>query len=142
MRFAPRAVVTLALLASVSCNRESRRSAETKHGESYAQRPFRMSPEGLARIRESEDFIARAYDDGVGNQTIGYGHMILAGETYAGGMTEPQARELFERDVSRIVNSALNQVQRPLTQNQVDALGSFIFNVGPGNFVRSVLPAL
>jgi lysozyme len=78
----------------------------------------------------------------VGNQTIGYGHMVAAGESFPSTMTEAQADSLFERDVSRIVNNALNQVHRPLTQNQVDALGSFIFNVGPGNFQRSVLPAL
>ena len=36
----------------------------------------------------------------------------------------------------------MDRVTTPLTQNQVDALGSFIYNVGPGNFARSVLPAL
>jgi GH24 family phage-related lysozyme (muramidase) len=101
-----------------------------------------MSPSGLERIRGSEAFSARAYDDGVGNQTIGYGHMVLPGESFAGGVSERQANELFAGDVSRIVDDALDRVTVPLTQNQIDALGSFIYNVGPGNFARSVLPTL
>jgi hypothetical protein len=42
--------------------------------------------------------------------------------------------------VARIVAPALGRIKVPLTQDQVDALGSFIYNVGPGNFQRSVLP--
>src|SRR4051794_4342684 len=38
--------------------------------------PLRMSDSGLARIRGSEAFSARVYDDGAGNPTIGYGHLI------------------------------------------------------------------
>jgi lysozyme len=102
----------------------------------------RVSDEGLEHIREDEGFFARVYDDGVGNQTIGYGHVLQAGEAFAQGLTEPKARDLLVKDVSRIVNPALDRVKVPLTQNQVDALGSFIFNVGPGNFSRFILPAL
>ena len=36
----------------------------------------------------------------------------------------------------------LDRIEVALTQNQVDAIGSFVFNVGPGNFVRSILPNL
>ena len=103
---------------------------------------YRMSARGLERIRENEAFIPRVYDDGVGNETIGYGHMLRAGESYAGTITDAEARELFAKDVSRIVDPALDHITMPLTQNQVDALGSFIYNVGPGNFERSVLSAL
>ena len=101
-----------------------------------------MSSSGLERIRGSESFSARSYDDGVGNQTIGYGHMVRAGESFTGGISEQQGQELFAADVSRIVDPALDRVTAPLNQNQVDALGSFIYNVGPANFARSVLPTL
>lgn len=104
--------------------------------------PHRMSPEGLARIRKREAFVPRVYDDGVGNRTVGYGHMLRRGESFPGGLTEAQAQALFAKDVERIVNPVLDRIRIPLTQNQVDALGSFIFNVGPGNFQRSVLPNL
>ncbi len=104
--------------------------------------PHRMSPQGLARIRRREAFVPRVYDDGVGNRTVGYGHMLRPGESFPGALTDAQAQELFARDVERIVNPVLDRIRIPLTQNQVDALGSFIFNVGPGNFSRSVLPNL
>jgi len=101
-----------------------------------------MSARGLDRIRKSEAFVPTVYDDGVGNETIGYGHMLRAGESYGGPITEAQGRDLFAKDVSRIVDPALERITTPLTQNQIDALGSFIYNVGPGNFERSVLPVL
>ena len=145
------AALVLVLVVGVSCDRKpSRREHDTippvpgaPPAPSVA-RPghYRMSARGLERIRENEAFIPRVYDDGVGNKTIGYGHMLRGGESYAGGFTEAEARELFAKDVSRIVDPALDRITLPITQNQVDALGSFIYNVGPGNFERSVLPAL
>ena len=148
MQCAVRAVVTVSLLAGASCNREASRAASGTRTDSRvapnATRPdkYRMSSSGLERIRSSESFIARPYDDGVGNQTIGYGHMVLPGESFTGGISEAKGQELFATDVSRIVDPAMDRVTTPLSQNQVDALGSFIYNVGPGNFARSVLPAL
>lgn len=145
---ARRAVVTVSLLGSASCDRDASRPASGAPTVSRvgpnATRPdkYRMSPSGLERIRGSESFSARSYDDGVGNRTIGYGHMVLPGESFTGGISEAAGRELFAADVSRIVDPAMDRVTTPLTQNQVDALGSFIYNVGPGNFARSVLPAL
>lgn len=100
----------------------------------------RMSEAGLARIREHEAFMPKAYDDGAGNSTIGYGHMVLAGEDFSGGITEAEAIKLFEKDVERVVNGSLDKIQVELTQNQIDAIGSFIFNVGPGAFEKGPLP--
>jgi lysozyme len=99
-----------------------------------------MSEAGLARIREHEAFMPKAYDDGAGNSTIGYGHMVLAGENFSGGVTEAEAIKLFEKDVERVVNGALDKIKINLTQNQIDAIGSFIFNVGPGAFEKGPLP--
>jgi GH24 family phage-related lysozyme (muramidase) len=99
-----------------------------------------MSEAGLAHIREHEAFMAKPYDDGAGNMTIGYGHLILEGENYSAGITEAEAVALFKQDVERVVNPALDKIAIDLTQNQVDALGSFIFNVGTGAFVKSLLP--
>lgn len=81
----------------------------------------------------------RPYDDGAGNLTIGYGHLIRKGERFS-GITEAQAETLFKSDVERVVNPALDRITINLTQNQVDALGSFIFNVGTGGFLKSLLP--
>ena len=82
----------------------------------------------------------RPYDDGAGNATIGYGHLIRKGEDYSGGITQAEADALFRQDVERVVNPALDRITIDLTQNQVDALGSFIFNVGTGGFLKSILP--
>jgi len=101
--------------------------------------PLRMSDSGLARIRGSEAFSPRAYDDGAGNPTIGYGHLIRPGEHYSAGITQAQADALFRQDVERVVNPALDRITVALTQNQVDALGSFIFNVGTGGFIKNLL---
>lgn len=102
--------------------------------------PKRMSDSGLARIREHEAFMPKPYDDGAGNLTVGYGHLIRKGENYSGGITEAEADTLFKQDVERVVNPALDRITIDLTQNQVDALGSFIFNVGTGGFMRNLLP--
>ena len=98
-----------------------------------------MSEEGLAQIRRHEAFMPKKYDDGAGNATIGYGHLVLKGENYA-ALSEAEAIELFKKDVERVVNPSLDKIQVELTQNQVDALGSFIFNVGPGAFEKGLLP--
>lgn len=102
--------------------------------------PKRMSDSGLARIRAREAFMPKPYDDGAGNATIGYGHLIRKGEDYSAGITEAEADRLFRQDVERVVNPALDRITIDLTQNQVDALGSFIFNVGTGGFMKSILP--
>ena len=102
----------------------------------------RMSDSGLARIRQSEAFMAKPYDDGAGNLTIGYGHLIRAGENYSAGITQAAADALFRQDVARVVNPALDRITIELTQNQVDALGSFIFNVGTGGFLKNILSYL
>ena len=144
------ATVVLVLVLSASCEREpSNRGknaspvAGTRAAARAAARPgeYHISPRGLERIREKEAFIPRVYDDGVGNKTIGYGHMLRPGESY-NGISQAEAQGLFAKDVARIVDPALDAITTPLTQNQIDALGSFIFNVGPGNFRRSVLQSL
>ena len=150
------AALALVLVVGASCNREPPRSDSAAAPNAGATPPaapgamstgavgppHRMSPQGLARIRQREAFVPSVYDDGVGNRTVGYGHMLRPGESFPGGLTDAQAQALFAKDVERIVNPVLDRIRIPLTQNQVDALGSFIFNVGPGNFTRSVLPNL
>ena len=133
-------VVGIGFIFMTSCTRE-RGGAVRGQRRATAGRPP-ISDDGMRRIREAEAFVERVYDDGVGNLTIGYGHMLEPGETFSAGMTESKARDLLAADDARVVNPALDLVRVPLTQNQVDALASFIYNVGPRNFIRSVLPAL
>ncbi len=38
------------------------------------------------------------YEDSQGNPTIGYGHLVTAGEDYSGGITDDEALALFDKD--------------------------------------------
>jgi lysozyme len=154
LKIAVRLFAAVTLAAGLACDQkpQPRRSPGSASGvgtsarraDTTAQRPQpgrkRMSEAGLARIREHEAFMARKYDDGAGNATIGYGHLVLNGEDFSGGITEPEAIKLFEKDVERVVNGSLDKIKVELTQNQIDAIGSFIFNVGSGAFAKGLLP--
>jgi lysozyme len=137
----------VSLAAALACDKkpQPRPSSGSARGVDTAARPpqpgrKRMSEAGLARIREHEAFMPRKYDDGAGNATIGYGHLVLDGEDFSRGITESEAIELFEKDVERVVNGSLDKIKIDLTQNQIDAIGSFIFNVGSGAFAKGLLP--
>jgi GH24 family phage-related lysozyme (muramidase) len=69
--------------------------------------------------------------------TIGYGHT----HTTKQGMkiTEKQAEALLRKDIAWAEKAVNNLVVVPLTQNQFDALVSFVFNVGEGAFSTSTL---
>jgi len=140
-----RILVVVIVAVLTSCGRTPRpEGGDTRRarGSDTVTGPPRVSPDGLRRIRAAEALIQHAYDDGVGNLTIGYGHLVRPGESFVRDITEQRASALLAEDVARVVNPALDRVTVPLSQHQVDALGSFIFNVGPGNFTRSVLPHL
>lgn len=98
-----------------------------------------VSEQGVQFIAQHEGFSAQVYNDPAGNPTIGYGHLVMPGESFPGGLTREQALQLLRTDLQTRVVPYLNQVRVPLTQNQVDALASFIYNVGGGNFSRSTL---
>ena len=97
---------------------------------------MQISSTGLDFLKRWERFRSTAYNDGYGNMTIGYGHLIQPGEKFT-SLTEPQALELLQRDVAW-AESTVNQLVRvPLTQSQFDALVSLVFNWGAGNFRNS-----
>ncbi|MGN0192460.1 MAG: lysozyme, partial [Candidatus Gastranaerophilaceae bacterium] len=53
--------------------------------------------------------------------------------------TKEQAEKYFREDVAIHENNVSRLVKVPLTQNQFDALVSFEYNVGYGNFANSTL---
>lgn len=69
--------------------------------------------------------------------TIGYGHT----HTTKQGMkiTQAQADKLLYMDLAWAEEAVNTLVKVPLTQNQFDALVSFVFNVGAGAFSKSTL---
>jgi lysozyme len=69
--------------------------------------------------------------------TIGYGH---TGKTVIEGLkiTETEAEMLLGIDLDRF-ERFLNGLYLRLNQNQFDALISFIYNIGNGNFLKSTM---
>ena len=92
---------------------------------------------GLALIKSFEGLRLEAYLDSVGVPTIGYGHTkdVQMGDT----CTEEQADEWLREDCADAEECVNSAVSVPLTQNEFDALVSFVFNLGCGALRRSTL---
>lgn len=100
---------------------------------------MKLSQKGIDHLIESEGFRRTMYKDVKGLATIGVGHLIKDDEPHLleKTLTDKEVRELFKQDVSifeRCVNKSLN---KPVKQNEFDALVSFAFNIGCGGFQRS-----
>ena len=94
------------------------------------------SPKGIALIKEFEGLRLKAYKCPGGVWTIGYGH--TAGVKPGMVISEAQAEEYLKADLIAF-ERYLNDLGLALNQNQFDALVSFIYNVGTGNFSSSTL---
>lgn len=97
---------------------------------------MKTSPKGIALIKEFEGLRLKAYKCPGGVWTIGYGH--TAGVKSGMVITEAQAEEYLKADLIAY-ERYLNGLGLALNQNQFDALISFIYNVGTGNFSSSTL---
>lgn len=98
---------------------------------------FRISNNGINLIKSFEGCRLTSYLDSAGIWTIGYGHT----KNVASGMqiTEVEAIEYLKMDL-QIAETAVNRkVKIIMNQNQFDALVSFVYNVGTGNFSKSTL---
>lgn len=101
---------------------------------------MKTSPKGIALIKSAEGLRLKAYPDpGTGGEpwTIGYGS--ASGVTRNMVITETQAEQMLAEDLVRFERIVERQVQVPLNQGQFDALVSFTYNVGGGNFTKSTL---
>ena len=98
-----------------------------------------LSAEGMKLLMESEGFRRRVYRDVAGFETIGYGHRVLLGESFANGVSEDEAAALLENDVTLAGQQVQHLVRVPLTQGQFDALVDFVFNLGAGRLAESTL---
>lgn len=98
---------------------------------------------GRDLIKRFESFQPKPYtapeQDGTDERTIGYGHVILEGETFPEPLTEAQADDILAGDLARFELAVRNAVKALLTGNQFSALVSFVFNVGEGQFKKSTL---
>ena len=91
-----------------------------------------ISLDGLEFIATYETFHAKPYDDGYGNMTIGYGHLIRRGEKFT-EITENQALVLLYDEVAEWEQAVIeysNKLGVEWSQNEFDALVSLAFNSG------------
>jgi lysozyme len=103
---------------------------------------MKTSASGRAAISKREGNILTAYRDSVSVLTIGVGHTSAAGPpivTPGMKITAEQSDEILSRDLVSVENDVNSAVNVPLTQNQFDALVSFVFNIGGTAFRKSTL---
>lgn len=99
---------------------------------------MKTSDKGITLIKHFESLQLEAYDDGGGVITIGYGH--TGPDVYLGLMIdEPEAERLLRFDLLTAEECVDEAVDVPLTQEQFDALVSFVFNCGCTAFRSSTL---
>ena len=103
--------------------------------------PIRISSRGLNLIKQFEELRSVGYVCPGGFNTIGYGHVIKAGEIFSRPLREPEAEALLLQDIEVAVKAVNRLITVPLTQGQFDALVSFTFNCGAGALQRSTLRA-
>ena len=84
-----------------------------------------------------DDGLIRSYRCPAGKWTIGYG--ATRGVRSGMRITEGEAEERLLADLNEHAEALHRYVEVPLSQNQYDALTSFVFNVGAANFKSSTL---
>ncbi|MCW0320093.1 lysozyme [Pantoea dispersa] len=98
---------------------------------------MQTSNNGINLIKRFEGLRLEAYRDSVGIPTIGYGHThgVKMGDVITGAQADD-----FLREDLKVAELTINtNAKVKLTQGQFDALASFVFNLGSGNFVKSTL---
>lgn len=98
-----------------------------------------LSEFGLAFIAHEEGgFVDHVYPDQIGAPTIGFGHLIVAGETFPPIITHAEGLALFRRDLARFVACVNRCITYPCTQRQFDMLVSLAFNAGEEGLEHSL----
>jgi lysozyme len=99
--------------------------------------PLAPSSNCIALVKQFEGLRLRSYQDVGGVWTIGYGHIVgvTAGQT----ILQEQADSLLESDLQKACSEMQTLVTVWLNQNQVDALTSWVFNLGIGKLEESTL---
>lgn len=97
---------------------------------------MKTSDKGLDLIKSFEGLRLTSYLCPADVWTIGYGHTrgVKPNQT----ISEAQAESLLKGDLLSFEKSVLSH-KLELNQNQFDALVSFVYNLGAGNFSRSTL---
>lgn len=99
-------------------------------------RRMRISSNGLELIKSFEGFHSRSVERPDGGWMIGYGHTAAATENQK--VSEAEAELILRHhDLAPVEAVIAALVHAPLTQNEFDALVSFVFNIGTDAFAAS-----
>ena len=108
----------------------------------FQQKAKTVSTSGITLICSFEGLKLKAYDDGGGVWTIGFGTTI-----YPNGIkvkrgdtcTREQAKAYMTYDLKKFESAVNTAVVVPINQNQFDALVSLTYNIGSKAFKNSTL---
>ena len=98
---------------------------------------MKISQEGISLIKKFEGCKLTAYQCSAGVWTIGYGH--TKGVTEDTKITQEEAEEMLVEELHEYESYINDFVTAPLSQNQFDALVSWVYNLGPANLKSSTL---
>lgn len=102
-----------------------------------------MTTKNIDIIKEFEGFKSAPYLCPAGIPTIGYGSTRYADgkevKLYDRHITLEEADKLLLETLGQYEQAVHKNVYAPITQNMFDALVSFVYNVGAGNFDKSTL---
>ena len=98
---------------------------------------MKTSAEGLSLIKKFEGCELEAYQCSAGVWTIGYGHTkgVEAGDE----ISKEQAEEMLVEELHEYESYVNDFVTAPLSQNQYDAMVSWVYNLGPANLKASTM---
>lgn len=86
-------------------------------------------------IRENEGFRATPYTFS-GDRLIGYGHLILPGESYD-RISRSQAKQILRKDVAEKSKRVAQLIKVEVTQNEFSAFVCLAYNTGTGYLERN-----
>lgn len=99
----------------------------------------------VAEVKVREGWRPDPYNDPVGKCTIGYGHLIAprtctsAMRQQWGTLTPSQGEKLLREDLAAFARAIQSSIRVPLRQQELEALISFAYNIGPSAFATSTL---
>lgn len=96
-----------------------------------------IGQKGINLIKHFEGCELNAYKCPAGVWTIGYGH--IKGVSEGMSITQEQAEQMLLDELKEYENYINELVTVNLSQNQFDALVSWVYNLGPANLQSSTL---
>lgn len=104
---------------------------------------MKLNREGYDIIKSFEGLRLKPYLCSAKVPTIGYGSTFYENNKKVQmsdpPITKQRAEELLQLSADRFARKVINLVKKPITQNQLNALTSFAYNLGSGALASSTL---